>query len=90
MAKIPLGQEKLKIIKQGIIREKNIASLGIRSYLSAIKNFEKKYNMGTKEFLDRYKSGELGDDKKWFEWLFHYKAYRHLKGKIRAIKAISV
>lgn len=80
MAKTTLTQEKLKIIKQGISREKNIADLGLKFYLSSLKSFEKKYKMKTKEFLKNFHMGKLGDDQQWFDWLFVYKAYNGLTG----------
>lgn len=30
--------------------------------------FEKKYSMNSRDFLDRFEKGELGDEKVWFAW----------------------
>jgi hypothetical protein len=32
------------------------------------KEFEKKYKMDSEFFLNKFDSGELGDDLQWFDW----------------------
>jgi hypothetical protein len=37
-------------------------------YQSGCSEFETKYNMSSDEFMERFESGELGDDEHWFSW----------------------
>ncbi len=42
---------------------------------SECKEFEKKYKMDSEFFLNKFDSGELGDDLQWFDW------YASIRGK---------
>ena len=44
--------------------------------------------MKTKSFIEKFNSGELGDDSEWFDWLFAFKAYQHIKDRINRIASI--
>ncbi|MFH1562813.1 MAG: hypothetical protein ABIF11_05285 [Nitrospirota bacterium] len=38
-------------------------------YKKRLKDFEANYNLSSKEFVEKFNQGILGDDKVWFEWL---------------------
>lgn len=40
----------------------------IRVYSSRLKEYETKYGLSTDVFLEKFGSGELGDEERWFEW----------------------
>ena len=62
----------------------------MNEYKQELKQFEKKNKMKTKEFVKKFEKGELGDEEKWFDWLFAYKAYKHVKKRLEAFKGISI
>jgi len=76
------------LIKNAILFEKQIFCLGLSRYAERLKEFEKDHNMNTTEFFTRFKNGELGDNPEWFDWLFEYKAYRHLKDRLKSMESI--
>lgn len=49
-------------------RDFSYADFAFNKLLSDMKSFEKKYSMTWKEFVDKFESGKLGDEKKWFSW----------------------
>jgi len=52
--------------------------------------FEKKYKISRTDFIQKFESGELGDDAEWFEFLFAYRAFEHVKKKLKLIEEILI
>jgi len=52
--------------------------------------FEKKYKMSRTDFIQKFESGELGDDVEWFDFLFAYRAFEHVKKKLKLIEEILI
>ena len=44
------------------------ADFAMNKLLNEMRIYEKKYSMSWKEFVDKFESGKLGDDKMWFAW----------------------
>lgn len=84
------NEETKLLIKSSLNIEANILNLGLEKWGAKLKKFEREYGMSSSEFLNRFNKGELGDDKKWFEWLFAYRAYEHIKKKLQIMKSISL
>lgn len=49
-------------------RDFSYADFAMNKLLSEMRIYEKKYSMSWKEFVDRFESGKLGDDRMWFTW----------------------
>ena len=90
METIKIQEEAMPIVKSGLNLEEKILELGINEYQRELKNFERENRLSTKEFIQKFNSGELGDDEKWFDWLFAYKAYTHLGEKLKTHKTIEI
>lgn len=50
----------------------------LRRYEKKLGRFEEQYEMDTEEFIQKFESGELGDDEEWFNWKFVYEAHQRL------------
>lgn len=77
------------IIRNALLFEKEIFGLALPIYAQRLKEFEKNYGMSSTEFYQKFEKGELGDDPEWFDWLFEYKAYRHLKERLEVMESIA-
>lgn len=66
-------------IKNALQFERDVFGLFLPIYEQKLKNFEKKYKMKSEDFFEKFNKGELGDNEEWFDWLFDYKAWKHLK-----------
>jgi len=44
------------------------ADFAFNKLLSDMKLYERRYSMTWKEFVDKFESGKLGDDRIWFTW----------------------
>lgn len=87
---LKLSEEKRSLIKSSLSKEESILNLGLAKWKSKLKEFEKENKISTETFVKRFNSGQLGDDKKWFEWIFAYKAYHHIKEKLNLMKGITI
>ena len=85
---IKLNKETKSIIKSSLNIEENILNLGVNKWSNKLKEFEKEHKISTEKFVKKFNNGELGDDKKWFEWIFAYKAHNHAKEKLSIVKGI--
>ena len=87
---IKVNKEAKLLIKSSLNIEENILSLGLDKWKNKLKKFEKEHKISTEKFVSKFNNGELGDDKKWFEWMFAYKAYSHIKEKLNLMKGITI
>ena len=90
MAAIKLNDETKSLIKSGLSIEENILNLGLNKWKKKLKDFEREHNISTEKFVIKFNKGELGDDKKWFEWIFAYKSCKHIKDKLEIVKGITI
>lgn len=60
-------------VKESLEREFNICSKVISFYKKQIHYFEKKYEMTTPAFLEKFEKGKIGDEQDFFDWYAFYK-----------------
>ena len=87
---IKLNEEAKSLIKSSLNIEGNILNLGLNKWKNKLKEFEKEHKISTEKFVSKFNEGKLGDDKKWFEWMFAYKSYNHIKEKLNLVKGITI
>lgn len=87
---LKLNEETKSLIRSSLNIEENILNLGLSKWKSRLKEFEKEHKISTETFVNKFNKGELGDDKKWFEWIFAYKAYNHVREKLNLVKGITL
>jgi len=83
-----LSEEDLTVIKESLNRELNVLKAKIRIVESEIRDFEKKYEMSSEEFLERFDKGELGDSQDFFEWWGLLKGLERLKKEIERVRRV--
>jgi len=90
MLKIDITKEALPLLKSGKALKEKILAVKAENYFKRLKIFEKKHKMKTEEFIKGFKSGKLGDDEQWFEWLFLYEAYSSIIKQKKIIEDLSL
>jgi len=60
--------QQTKGIKISLKREYNLYTNAMVFYKNILKEFEVKHGISTQIFLKRFESGQLGDDKDYFDW----------------------
>ncbi len=78
--------EKTEALMSAVKREIGIGNFLLEKYKTEEKEFEKKYKMQTKNFLQKFESGKIGDDEDFFEWLAISKAVSHWEIKLKMLK----
>ena len=46
--------------------------------------------MKSAQFYEKYRTGKLGDDAEWFDWLFVYEAYNKIIKQKQIIEGLSL
>jgi hypothetical protein len=62
--------------------------INLEEYKKDLETFARKYKMSSEIFIQKFESGGLGDDAKWFDFLFAYRAYEHVRKKLKLIEEI--
>jgi hypothetical protein len=57
---------------------------------SGLAIFEKRHKMSSEEFIQKFESGDLGDDAEWFDFLFAYRACEHVRKKLKLIEEMPI
>jgi len=55
-------------IKLSLKREYNLYSNAMAFYKKVLQEFEKKYQLSTQTFLERFEAGQIGDEADYFDW----------------------
>ncbi|MCK4736416.1 MAG: hypothetical protein KAT65_28440 [Methanophagales archaeon] len=90
MTTIKIHEEAVDIVKSGLAIEENILKMSLDEYTADLERFERKYKMSSEEFIQKFESGDLGDDAEWFDFLFAYRAYEHVRKKLKLIEEIQI
>lgn len=66
-------------VEQGLTRELSIVRRKLEKHREKLEVFEEDEGVSTEQFLEKFESGELGDDAKWFDWKFSAEAVNNLE-----------
>lgn len=86
MPTITLDNQSIKSIKSSINFKKNILLLSRKSYITRLKDLEKKHGMTTAQFLKQFNSGKIGDKPDWFDWDFLRRVYTSINNELRILR----
>lgn len=86
------GEEETikKILQDGLEEERKRIEYALDITLKAIKAFEKKTDMSTDIFIEKFRSGEIEENEETFEWWAEAKLANELKEKLQTITTIEI
>lgn len=90
MQTITMSNDTIDVVKSSINLKKRILKSNYEDYKKRLKKFESKQGMSTKQFLKKYNSGQLGDDQKWFDWLFAYEAFSEINRELLLLRRVKL
>lgn len=61
-------EEVAEIVAEALRAQTGQAGARRDYFLAECQRFEETYHMSSDEFMQRFESGELGDDEQWFDW----------------------
>jgi hypothetical protein len=65
------------------MREMDVCASAIRKLEKIIGDMERKYNMKTPEFIERFSKGGMENNKDFIEWHGSYKRLKHWEGRLK-------
>jgi hypothetical protein len=83
-------QEVSSIIKSALIRDAHIASYKKKKYRGVCERFEKKYNMSSDEFMDKWESGKLDDRDDYYDWFAAKKGLDIWDKRLRILAGVNI
>ncbi len=86
MSDVDVSEENIDVVRESVLREKQVVKRKAEMYEERVKDFEDKHGMTSEKFLEKFESGELGDDKEWFEWKADFQALQHLKDRLEKLE----
>jgi phage shock protein A len=83
------GKRELRpLIEAAIANELRLIEAGMKQAEKAIREFEKKYQMATQEFLSRYESDEIEEAMDFAEWVGEIRLLERLQEKAETLRDI--
>ncbi len=73
---------KMLRVELGMIRRE------IKKFEDFLIDFEKRYNMSSEEFYEKFNAGELGDDREYMRWYAYKDTYNKLIERKKEIERI--
>ncbi len=75
------------IIVEALQRERALLRVKARILKSRIEDFEKRFNMKSEEFLEKFESGELSDDEEFFLWWSFLQALKGVEERMKVVES---
>ena len=82
------AEDAVLIIRRSLEREIGLLEMKKRLAEDEIKEFERRYDIDSADFLRRFEGGDLGDSQDWFEWWGLLRGRRAIEEEIRKAKAV--
>jgi hypothetical protein len=76
------------IIVEALQRERALLRVKARILRSRVEDFEKRFNMKSEEFLEKFELGELGDDEEFFLWWSFLQALRSVDERMKIVESM--
>jgi hypothetical protein len=78
------------VLSDAVRHETDLVRARRDEFLKDCQRFEEKYHFSSDEFLERFESGELGDDADFFEWFFVKEAHDKFERRYQILLGISL
>jgi len=76
------------LIREALLRELKLYEARERLALEEIADLERKHGMRSDEFMNLFETGEIGDDRQYFEWWGLIRGLTSIREQIAAIKGM--
>ena len=94
MAKIIVQEERndeiYPLVNDAIATEKRIIQAAIKRTKSILEKLEKKYDMSSHAFYEKYQKGEMGDSPDMIDWSGEYKILLKLEKDLKHLEETEI
>ena len=74
------------VVVEALERERRLLLAKLRVLRRRLKGFEERYGMEPGEFLERFESGELGDEEDYMVWWSLLRALRSVEERLKRVE----
>ena len=74
------------VVVEALERERRLLLAKLRVLRRRLKGFEERYGMEPAEFLERFESGELGDEEDYMVWWSLLRALRSIEERLKRVE----
>jgi len=78
----------LEALSSAIERELKILKAKLKGFEEEIQKFESKHRLSSKEFYEKFESGELGDDEDYFTWWSAIHAHESIQARMETLQEL--
>lgn len=78
----------LEALSSAIERELKILKAKLKGFEEEIQKFESKHRLSSKEFYEKFESGELGDDEDYFTWWSAIHAQKSIQARMETLQEL--
>ena len=82
---LKVDQDALPVLKSGLELKRNALKFNLRRYQDRLTQYEQTHRMTSEQFAAKFSSGELGDEREWFEWEFALDAVRETERQMNLL-----
>ena len=83
------GERQLKpLVEAALANELRLIEAGMKQAMKAIQVFEKKYQMGSQEFVSRYENDEIKETMDLAEWIGEIRLMKKLQEKAETLREV--
>lgn len=90
MTTLTVEDTAIPIIMTSLNQREMLLKLKLQSYRKQLSEFEERYKMSSDEFLNKFLSGQLGDDEYLIEWEFYLDCYKETREQLDQIGSIKL
>jgi hypothetical protein len=90
MSEVDVSDGSVDVVRESVSRELEIVERRLKRFRNRLQDFEEEYGMGSEEFLEKFESGELGDDSEWFEWKAVYQSVQRLEDRKQRLEKAEI
>jgi len=78
------------LLENALNREKKILQTALQRTLAKLQDFEKRYNLTSAEFFERYQTGKTDDRNDFVDWAGEYQIFQSINEKIQALEELTI
>jgi hypothetical protein len=83
-----MGADAGSLVRESVEFHRLVLEKELELSQERVRTFEKAHKMTSEEFERKFKSGALGDERQWFDWLAEIEVARQLGAKVESLRKL--
>jgi hypothetical protein len=90
MKTLEMSDHSAVLVKESVCLKLRMLESKRERYRTDLQGLEKSHGMDSEEFYKRFSSGELGDKKQWFRWVYLWETLQSIERQIDELEDIRI